>query len=219
MQYIFQLKVDPPIEPPRTPPHSRVSRPEATTRRKARFYHAIDTMQEGLSKKDVCTAEGVPYRTGMQWLRYRRIKGSPATRRVCKSNPGPALKVSDSKIHILLDINNPVRDRHLSTQIDYHNLNIHERILRRNLRSRTRNAKMYRKAAVKEIGVKNKKDRIKHGELHKDEDFNEFWKNVWFIDEAHYDPSEDSIERVLREEGSRYKPENTQERPSLTGIV
>ena len=49
MECGFQLAQYQPIKPPRTPPNPQVRHPEATTRRKAKFFHAIDTRQQAQS--------------------------------------------------------------------------------------------------------------------------------------------------------------------------
>ncbi len=39
-----------------------------------------------------------------------------------------------------------------------------------------------------------------------------------FTDEAHFDPDQMYEERVLREEGTRYEPENMQTMPDIEGV-
>ncbi|KAK3169883.1 hypothetical protein OEA41_009267 [Lepraria neglecta] len=67
--------------------------PEATTRRKTRFYYAVDTRGD-IPLKDVFLNENIPANTGYYWLRKRRLIGSPATRRTDEAhvNPGPTLQ-------------------------------------------------------------------------------------------------------------------------------
>ena len=57
---------------------------------------------------------------------------------------------------------------------------------------------MYRNNVVKEISKKNKKERVYPGEFGLKQDFDNFWKNINFTDEAHYDPSEEPVERSLK---------------------
>jgi len=45
------------------------------------------------------------------------------------------------------------------------------------------------------------------------------WKWVHFTDEAYIDPTAQSNGRILREEGTRYEPENLAELPKLNGVV
>jgi hypothetical protein len=46
----------------------------------------------------------------------------------------------------------------------------------------------------------------------------DFWQFVHFTDEAHVDPSELRQGYILRVEGTRYNPENTQEMPDKKGV-
>ncbi|KAL9591220.1 MAG: hypothetical protein Q9179_007942 [Wetmoreana sp. 5 TL-2023] len=45
------------------------------------------------------------------------------------------------------------------------------------------------------------------------------WKHICWSDEFHYDPSAQGIGHILREEETRYEPENLAEIPPLDGIV
>ena len=46
----------------------------------------------------------------------------------------------------------------------------------------------------------------------------DFWCDVHFTDEAHIDPSSVFNQTILREEGTRYEPENLQEVPKSEGV-
>jgi hypothetical protein len=45
-----------------------------------------------------------------------------------------------------------------------------------------------------------------------------FWQYIHFTDEAHFDPGESYSKRVLREEGTRYEPQNMQPMPDMKGV-
>ena len=79
--------------PPRTPVRSP-HRQEATTRKKAKFYEAVDTRARGITIKDVCIAKNIPHSTGRDGIRLRKLKGSPGTRRHGKSRSGRPSKVN-----------------------------------------------------------------------------------------------------------------------------
>ena len=119
----------------------------------------------------------------------------------------------------MLDVKkNPVRDQTWDVQIDHFQLNCTKRTMQRACKRRTPKAGRYRMLKVKEISPKNRKLRVEYGHRHKDETIESFWQYVHFTDEAHADPGELYSKRVLREEGTRYEPENMQSMPYMKGV-
>ena len=148
--------------PPHTPPCSPHRR-EATTRKKAKFYDAIDTRQRGKTIKDVCIEKNVSHGTGKDWLRIRKLKGSPGTRRHGKWRSGRPSKVNQSTYDTLRDPENPVRNRKISRQLQYHQIPVHDRTIRRNSHKYTNNAHMYKQRRAKSVSVSNAEKRLEYG--------------------------------------------------------
>ena len=103
---------------PRTPSSTRTRRKEGTTRRKAKFYHAIDT-RAGKSIKEASNTEGIKERTAYYWLKLRRLQGSPGTRRVGKRRTGAPFKIPSETLGQILAKSNPVRTERLEHQIQF----------------------------------------------------------------------------------------------------
>ena len=141
------------MEPPHTPSR-RPHRQEATTRKKAKFFEAVDTRTEhGKTIKDICVEKNIPMSTGGDWLRLRKLKGSPGTRRHGKLRSGRPSKVDQSTYNTLLDINNPVRDQKPERQLQYHKVPVVPRTLQRNSQKYTKNAQMYKQRPAKQVSV------------------------------------------------------------------
>jgi hypothetical protein len=70
----------------------------------------------------------------------------------------------------------------------------------------------------KKISQKNRGERIHYGAAHLQHTIHNYWQYVFFADEAHMDPSSQSVGHILREQGHRTDPENIQERGEKTGI-
>ena len=68
-------------------------------------------------------------------------------------------------------------------------------------------------ARVTSISRKNKQERVEYGKEHQDKTVDEFWQFVHFTDEAHIDPAQTSQMWILREQGTRFEPENLQHKP------
>ena len=91
----------------RTPTRAQIRRKEAASRRKAKFYYAVDTRD--LTKlPDVFKAERVQRDTGYFWLRLRKELGSPGTRRTGKHRSGSPFSIPDETLGQLLAKTNPV---------------------------------------------------------------------------------------------------------------
>ena len=113
---------------------------------------------------------------------------------------------------------NKVRKQELEAQIAYHSLGVVKRTLQRSLLRHTKKARMYKEAYTnKELKPYHLNQRVAYGKRHLGKTVDEFWKFVRFTDEFHLDPSAAGQERVLREQGTRYREENIQQRPGLLG--
>ena len=87
------------------------------------------------------------------------------------------------------------------------------------LREHTNGGQIYKAAFVKkEISKKNKDERVSYGEEHKDKTVDDFWRYIFFTDEAHIDPTAQQALGVLRECGKRYDDENIAERGERKGV-
>ena len=77
----------------------------------------------------------------------------------------------------------------------------------------------YKCAFVKKtISDKNATERTTYGSQHLYDPIFSFWDHIVFTDEAHIDPTSQAQGRVTREQGTRDKPENIEERPPLKGV-
>lgn len=59
---------------------------------------------------------------------------------------------------------------------------------------------------------------MEYGLEHQGKSVEDFWQFIFFTDEAHIDPSSNSVGYILREEGTRYDSVNIQERGEKTGV-
>ena len=91
LEYLHNHTMDPSYTPTRNPP---LANHEATTRRKAKFFEAIDSRAPDQSIRDICNKKKILYDTGKYWLRRRRIEGSSSIRRIGKNRPGRTPKIS-----------------------------------------------------------------------------------------------------------------------------
>ncbi len=58
------------------------------------------------------------------------------------------------------------------------------------LREHTNGGRIYKAAFVKkEISEKNKDERVSYGEEYKDKTVDDFWRYIFFTDEAYIDPT------------------------------
>lgn len=107
---------------------------------------------------------------------------------------------------------NSMRDQPWSAQIEHFNLDVAPRALRAAFNQRHPRASRFKKAKVSSLSDKNKELRVQYAKEHeqKQHTVHNFWQFVHFTDEAHFDPDQIFDERVLREEGTRYQPENMQ---------
>jgi hypothetical protein len=114
---------------------------------------------------------------------------------------------------------NPVRTQPFDTQIAYHKIPVQRRQLMKKLREHTNGGQIYKAAFVKkEISEKNKDERVSYGKEYKDKTMDDFWRYIFFTDEAHIDPTAQQAPGVLRERGKRYDDENIAERGERKGV-
>jgi hypothetical protein len=60
--------------------------------------------------------------------------------------------------------------------------------------------------------AKNEQERTIYGQTHIEKTIDNFWQYIIFSDEAHYDADSQVQGTILRELGTRYEPENIQQR-------
>ena len=114
---------------------------------------------------------------------------------------------------------NPVRKQPYEAQIAYHHLPVKTRQLQRKIKELTYGGGRYKCAFVKKtISDKNATERTTYGSQHLYDPIFGFWDHIVFTDEAHIDPTSQAQGRVTREQGTRDKPENIEERPPLKGV-
>ena len=114
---------------------------------------------------------------------------------------------------------NPVRDQTIPAQIKFHSINLGVRQVSRRLKKDTKGGRKYRMTYTdKELSAVNMKKRVEYGREHADKHVDDFWAYILFTDETHFDPASQRQGWVLREEGTRYDPENIQKRPPKKGV-
>ena len=115
---------------------------------------------------------------------------------------------------------NPVRKQRYEAQIEYHNLNCTVRGLKKALKQWTNNAQRRKMAYCKKrLTLKNRQDRFQHCFRNLHLTVKGTFSRIHYTDEAHFDPSTERTERVLREDGTRYEPENLQCKGRRTGNI
>src|SRR5215212_9708124 len=212
------------MEAPHTPRKAIITRPchEASTVTRTRFFNAFDAHSPGESLPQLIKKINFPYtlRTAEKWLKRRKQNPTTDTyRRPGKNRPGRPYLLSNEQLHALVDPKqNPIRNLGWESQIEYHHLPVSKRTLQTNLYKRTKKARRYKKARVRRISVKNKRERVAYGQEHRGKTVENFWQFVHFSDEAHIDPQKLGQEYVLREQGTRNDPENFQkDGPKIKG--
>jgi hypothetical protein len=203
-----------------TPP-IRTERSEHTPRKRQQFYNTLDDKKPEESIRSIEARVGIAHGTAQKWITQRKKLGRDAyykTRKLSK-NLGANLRHSPETYKRLASPDfNPVRDQAYEAQIEYHHLHIKPRQLGLNLRRYTKEARRYKQAYVKKrISPPNKQKRVQYGYDHIDDTIEEHWSYILFTDEFHVDPAAQGVGHILREQGTRYDPENIQERPALEG--
>ena len=107
---------------------------EVTTKKKAKFFKAINERAENDRLQDVYRRIDIPHAIGDRWLCKHRQLGSSDTRRTGKYHSGRPFKLSDLMLNFFLSpTQNLIQNRPLLVQIQYHNINYTERTLKRAL--------------------------------------------------------------------------------------
>jgi CENP-B N-terminal DNA-binding domain len=206
-----------------TTPDNQIKRSEHNTVKKARFFNVFDSRDTNESVASISRDCGIPRSTARDWLADRASHGALANRRKRKRSikVGRPFKISKEQCTTLLDPkSNPVRDQPLEVQIEHHQLEVHPDTLNRALQRETNNAKLYKQAYLqKKISQKNRRERVQYGQEHQLKTIDTWWQWIVFTDEFHIDMGSRPQGRILRERGTRYHPNNIQERGSKTGNV
>jgi hypothetical protein len=206
-----------------TTPDRPIDLCERSTRKRIRFFEAYDSRSSHESMSSIAALKGINKSTASRWLQQRALFGSLAERRTRRLSQkvGSQSKVSKEICQILISPSrNPVRNQAYEAQIEYHNIKVQPRQLRRMLQRYTNQARRYKCAYIqKKISLANRQKRYKYGQDHQGKTIDNFWQYVFFSDEAHIDPSSSIQGRVLREQGTRYNSSNIQERGEKKGVA
>jgi hypothetical protein len=144
-------------------------------------------------------------------LKQRNRLDQAASRRLDKFRSDRLKKLSAEMMNEMLDSQkNLVRDQSWSVQIEHFHLNIVSRTMQATFNQRTSRVSRFKKAKVRKISNKNKELRMQYAKEHETHTVHNFWQYVHFSDEAHFDSNQTFSDRVLREEETRYEPENMQ---------
>jgi len=165
---------------------------------------------------------GVSKSTASKWLHDRADRGLIAYRRKRPQaeHLGKPFRLPLDKLKDLtVASKNPYRDQKLQEQIKKLGLPIKKRALQYNLSRRLRKASLYKAMYTKPISKANRAERLKYAKIHQEDTIQGFWHRVVFTDEAHVDPNASHAPRILREQGTRYQPENIMERPAKKGVT
>jgi hypothetical protein len=210
------------LRPFRTPSPVPLGGGEANTPRKTMFFNTL--VREGNSKavRTIAKECGIAESTGRKWRKQYLDIGEEAKRytRLRSKVLGCNLIVTKSIYKILVSPSkNPICKQSLEAQIAYHKIPVQKCQLQRKLKEHTKKGIRYLCAFIKKvITAKNHKDRT----VYRNENlYNEvfgFWDHILFTDKAHIDPTSQTQGRILREQGTRDRPENIEERLPLKGI-
>ncbi|PQE17584.1 hypothetical protein CJF32_00010590 [Rutstroemia sp. NJR-2017a WRK4] len=199
------------LRPFETPSPIPLGDREANTPRKTQFFNAL--AREGNSKA-LCTIASeyrIAKSTGRKWRQQYLDMGEEAKRHTRQRSKvlGRNSRVTKSTF----------RKQPLDAQIEYHKIPVIRCQLQRKLKEHTKKGGRYICAFIKKvITPKNHEDRTVYGNEHLYDEVFGFWDHVVFTDEAHIDPTAQSQYRVLREQGTRDRLENIEERPPLKGV-
>ena len=206
-----------------TTPDIRVIKTEFDTPKKTRFFDAYDHRKAGASVRSIAKEQHIGKTTAHTWLSQRATLGSVAyrsTRKRSEKLGAPSKLCKEQCLQLVNPFRNPVRDQQHEAQIEFHHLNVSKRTLQRALLQHTNKARRYKQAYIKKKMSKNNlKSRQRYGQLHQDDTIEGCWRWKLYTDEAHVDPTSQIQGEILREQGTRYDPENIQERGSKKGNV
>lgn len=205
-----------------TPPPNETIAREASTIKKTRFFDAFDARFQNESTRSICRDLKVDPKTGRRWLQQRREIGQKAYRRTRNTSLrlGRPFSVTEKELQMLISPSkNPVRNQAYEAQIAYHKIPLRKRALQQNLTHRTSGSRRYKQAYVSKIlSQKTREKRVKFGQKHQGISVEDFWQYVFFTDEAHIDPTSTVQGHILRPQGTRYEPQNIQQRGEKKGV-
>ena len=204
-----------------TTPSTHIEARERDTVQKTRFYKEYDLRCSSESLRAIAKSLEVPESSARLLLRQRALLGNKAYRKLRpqSQNLGRKQTVPPETLQMLISEENPVRNQPYDRQIEFHQISIKPRSLQLRLTEHINKAQRYKQAYIaKEISVANLQHRVNYGEKYQYETIDSFWQFVFFTDEAHFDPSSQGVSRILREQGTRYNPENIQQRPELESV-
>ncbi|KAA8574851.1 hypothetical protein EYC84_004095 [Monilinia fructicola] len=140
------------------------------------------------------------------------------TRQYSKNLRGPVGTDPETCKMLVSPSRNDVRDQSYEVMIDYYELGIKKCSLQKNLKKYIKKGWRYKAAySEKNISAPNRRKRVDFGEEHENDTIDEFWSYIIHTDEAHMDPASQRVGEILREQGTRYEPENIVEYPALDG--
>lgn len=209
------------LDPFRTPSPEPLNGKEATTRRKCKFLDALARNDGTRSLRSISASCGITEGCGRKWKRQSLQLGELAKRRTRKSSTvlGHKSKVTKGMCATLVSPSNPVRKQVWEAQLEYHKIPVRRRQIQRQIKKHTRGGGRYLCAFIKKvISSRNRGNRTIYGHANIYQPIFGFFDHIIYTDEAHIDPTSQAQDRVLRELGTRDKPENIQERPPLKGV-
>lgn len=133
---------------------------------------------------------------------------------------GRPYSVTEKQLPMLISPSkNPVRKQAYEAQIAYHKIPLRKRALQHSLTTRANRSRRYKQAYIsKVLSQKNREKRVKFGQTHQGFSVDDFWQYVFFTNEAHIDPTSTIQGHILRPQGTRYKPQNIQQRGEKKGV-
>ncbi|TVY80583.1 hypothetical protein LSUE1_G007656 [Lachnellula suecica] len=204
-----------------TPSPEPLANREATTTRKCRFFDALSRDGGSKSLRSISKACGIGETTGRDWKKQFENIGSLAKRKTRKRSTklGRRSKVTKLICKMLVSPSrNPVRKQLLDIQIVFHDIPVKTRQIQRKLKEHIKGGGRYLCAFIKkEISEKNHRERAQYGDCYIYDPLFGFFDHIVYTDEAHIDPTSQAQGRVLREQGTRDRLENIEERPPLKG--
>lgn len=206
---------------PTPPTASKIVR-EATTTKKTRFFDAFDTRFQNESTRSICRDLHVSTPIARRWLRQRRKIGQNAYRRTRNSSLrlGRPLAITEKQLQMLISPSkNPVRNQAYEAQIAYYRIPLKKRALQKNLTTQANGSRRYKQAYIaKTISHRNRAKRVNFSKKYQGFSVYDFWQYIFFADELYIDPTSTIQGHILRPQGTRYKPENIQERGEKKGV-
>lgn len=167
-------------------------RKEFDTPTKARFYHAFDNKENGVSLAQICKSDGIGISapSGRRWLKERDELGSKAMRstRNQSNQLGRPPKLTVNQVQAVGDPHHPSHYRAYPEMIKAEDWNCSIRTVQR-VAARIK-GKRRKKGRTKAISKKNKTIRQFWGALRRNQTIRRYWQFVYFTDEVHFNSIE-----------------------------